>query len=259
MLKWLGKVFGSDTAVVSARRNPAFLSAVQSSAQVFQELPEKLHLDETARQRLARQLYLDLHEAFNAGSPVASLRQKIAEAMLRYSLFQVLLVPPAPEPDTSGLRGLPGITGALQRRLDDVVRSSSELHAALFDNGSDQSGLRFDVLLRRAHAGSSWCVQTFDAVRKQLGDSTAGRDWYRPYLFAACADQESRYRRDLDMPSAFEPRLAAIAPVAYSLFTDIVLSGAQDPLAEWLAYHRDSGIPMPRFGDSPDMPGRSAA
>jgi hypothetical protein len=258
MLEWLGKVFGSDTAVVSGRRNPAFLSAVQSSALIFQALPEKRHLDETARQRLARQLYLDLHEVFIAAIPVDALRQKIAEAMLRYSLFQVLLIPPVPEADTTGLRGLPGITGGLMQERDAVIRNSSELHEALYENGGDQGGLPVELLLRRAHAGSSWCVQTFDAVRKELGDTTEGRDWYRPYLFAVCANQESRYRRDIDMPPAFEPGLAASAPVAYSLFTDIVLSGAKDPLAEWLEYHRDAGIPMPRFDESADVPARSA-
>jgi hypothetical protein len=258
MLKWLGKVFASDTAVVSGRRNPAFLSAVETSALIFQTLPEKQHLDETARKRLARQLYLDLHEVFNAASPVDALRQKIAEAMLRYSLIQVLLIPPVPEADASGLRGLPGITGALMQKRDAIIRNSSELHEALYENGADQGGLPIEVLLRRAHAGSSWCVQTFDAVRKELGDSTTGRDWYRPFLFAVCANQESRYRRDIDMPSAFEPGLAAIAPVAYSLFTDIVLSGAKDPLVEWLAYHRDTGIPMPRFDDSTVTAARSA-
>ncbi|HSD68659.1 MAG TPA: hypothetical protein VLB07_03850 [Woeseiaceae bacterium] len=260
MLKWLGKVFGSDTAVAAARRNPAFLAAVDTSAQVFHELPEKVHLDETARRRQARQLYLELHEAFNATSPVAGLRQKIAEAMLQHALFQVLIVPPAPEPDASGLRGLPGITGALMQRLDDVARFNSELHAALYEDSNDNPGLPVEVLLRRAHAASAWRVRSFDAVRRELGDVTRGRDdWYRPFLFAACANQESRYRRDLDMPSAFEPGLAATAPVAYSLFTDIVLSGAKDPLAEWIDYHCDAGIPMPRFDEAPELPDRSAA
>lgn len=259
MLKWLGKVFGSETAVASSRRNPAFLAAVETSAQVFHELPEKLHLDEKARQRLARQLYLELHDAFNVATPVAGLRQKIVEAMLRHALLQVMLIPPPPEPDKSGLRGLPGITGALSPRLDDAVRMNSELHAALYENSNDNPGLPADVLLRRAHAASSWCVRTFDAVRRQLGDVARGSDWYRPFLFSACANQESRYRRDLDLPSAFEPGLAATAPVAYSLFTDIVLSGAQDPLAEWLDYHRGAGIRMPHFDESPELPGRSAA
>lgn len=259
MLKWLGKVFGSDSAVDSGRKNPAFLSAVELSARAFQELPEKIHLDDPSRRKLARQLYLELHEAFNANSPLEGLRQKIAEAMLRHALVQVPLVPPAPEPDASGLRGLPGITGALWRRLDDLVRSSSDLHAALDEIMADKPGLPVDVLLRRAHAASSWRVQTFDAVRRELGDLGKGQDWYRPFLFAACANQESRYRRDLDLPSAFEPELAAVAPVAYSLFADIVLSGAKDPLAEWLDYHRGAGISMPQFDDAPELPGRSAA
>lgn len=258
MLKWLGKVFGSDTAVVAGRNNPAFLSAVQNSALIFQAMPEKLHLDETTRQRLARQIYLELHEVFNAGSPVDALRQRIAAAMLRLSLVQVLLIPAAPEPDASGLRGLPGITGALTGKLNAVVKVNGELHAALYENADLKQVAQVDVLLRRAHAESSWCLQTFNAVRKDLGDIPDGRDWYRPFLFAACANQENSYRRDLDMPSAFDSGLAAIAPVAYSLFTDIVLSGAEDPLLEWLDYHRDTGIPMPTFDNSNDVPARSA-
>jgi hypothetical protein len=258
MLKWLGKVFGSPTAVVAGRTDPAFLSAVENSALIFQAMPEKLHLDEATRQRLARQIYLELHEVFNAASPIDALRQRIAAAMLRLSLFQVLLIPPAPEPDASGLRGLPGITGALARKLNVVVNANSELHTALYENADLKQGTPVDVLLRRAHAESSWCVQTFDAVRKDLGDMPDGRDWYRPFLFAACANQENSYRRDLDMPPAFDSGLAAIAPVAYSLFTDIVLSGAEDPLLEWLDYHRDTGVPMPTFDDSSDLPARSA-
>ncbi len=257
MLKWLGNVFGSHTAVVAGRRNPVFLSAVQNSALIYQALPEKQYLDEAARQRLARQLYLDLHEVFNAASPVDALRQKIAGAMLRFSLFQVLLIPPAPEADASGLRGLPGITGALMQELDAVIRNSSELHATLYENGDAGGDLPIDTLLRRAHAESSWCVQTFNAVRGDLGDLPEGRDWYRPFMFAVCANQENSYRRDIELPPAFDPSLAAIAPVAYSLFTDIVLSGAKDPLVEWLDYHRDAGVPMPQFDDSTDISARS--
>jgi hypothetical protein len=258
MLKWLGKVFGSPTAVVAGRSDPGFLSAVQNSALIFQAMPEKLHLDEATRQRLARQLYLELHEVFNAASPVDALRQKIAGAMLRFSLFQVLLIPPAPEPDASGLRGLPGITGALARKLNVVVNANGELRTALYEYADPKQGTPADVLLRRAHAESSWCLQTFNAVRKDLEDLTEGRDWYRPFMFAACTNQENSYRRDIGMPPAFDAGLAAIAPVAYSLFTDIVLSGAEDPLFEWFDYHRDTGIPMPAFEDSGDMPARSA-
>ena len=258
MLKWLGKVFGSPTAVVAGRTDPAFLSAVQNSALIFQAMPEKSHLDEATRQRLARQLYLELHEVFNSAAPVDALRQKIAGAMLRFSLFQVLLIPPAPEPDASGLRGLPGITGALSQKLNAVVNANGELHAALYENADPKEGAAVDVLLRRAHAESSWCLQTFNAVRKDLEDLTEGRDWYRPFMFAACANQENNYRRDIGMPPAFDAGLATIAPVAYSLFTDIVLSGAEDPLFEWFDYHRDTGIPMPAFGDSGDSPARAA-
>jgi hypothetical protein len=247
MLMWLGKLISSKTAVGEGRDNPALHAAVHQAAVLFDELPGKAHIDEAARQQLARQLFLDLHEIFVATSPVAAARQKLAPAMLRWSLFQVLLIPPPPKPDVSGLRGLPGITGELGSHLDAIARKNGELHAALYEHAVTEDDHALEPLLLRAYWQSCWCLKTFESVRKDLGDSLENKDWFRPFLFAVCANQENSYRQDIGLPPALEPHIAASAPVAYSLFTDIVLAGAKDPLAEWTDYHRDSGIPMPEF------------
>jgi hypothetical protein len=40
---------------------------------------------------------------------------------------------------------------------------------------------------------------------------------------------------------------ASLAPTAYSILADIVLSGAKDPDLEWRDYYKDSNIPIPDF------------
>jgi hypothetical protein len=49
----------------------------------------------------------------------------------------------------------------------------------------------------------------------------------------------------MDLPPAFDESIAGRASTAYSLFTDIVLSGEENPVAEWSDYHKNSGVPPP--------------
>jgi hypothetical protein len=253
MLKWFGNLFNSRTAVSQRRDNAALQEAVQQAAVIYDGLPGKDSIDESTRHHLARQLFLDLHEIFSASTPVDVARQKLASQVLRLSLYQVLLIPPPPENDASGLRGLPGITGDLNKHLDSIVRKDSDLHSALFENAVTENGAAIEPLLLRSYWQCCWYLETFNSARQSLGDVVEGQDWFRPFLFAACANQENTYRLDIGRPPAFDSRFATTAPVAYSLFADIVLSGAKDPLQDWIAYHDGAGIPMPEFSDSTSL------
>ena len=68
-----------------------------------------------------------------------------------------------------------------------------------------------------------------------------------PFKHAVCANCEHIYRREVELPPAFDEDLASIAPSAYSIFTDIVLSGAKDPELEWRDYYKNSNVPIPNF------------
>jgi hypothetical protein len=68
-----------------------------------------------------------------------------------------------------------------------------------------------------------------------------------PFKHAACANYEHIYRREIGLAPAFDEDDASLAPTAYSIFTDIVLSGAKDPVLEWRDYYKDSNIPIPNF------------
>ena len=253
---WLSKIFSPRTAVEAGRKNPALMSAIRNASLRYEQIPPEVQPDEKTRRRLARKLYLELHEIFNAASPQAACRQKLAAGMLNFARFQVLMIPPAPQSDVSGLRGLPGISGGLGAHLDRIARDSDALSTAVHEIAGPQDTDDLRQHLRRAHAICHWFLESFDGARRGLGDIVEGRDWYRPCMFAACATQEHNYRRDIGLPPAFEENLTATAPIAYSIFTDIVISGASDPVREWLAYHAGSMIPLPAFEDQ-EQGGRS--
>ncbi|MBT8131804.1 MAG: hypothetical protein KJO35_06020, partial [Gammaproteobacteria bacterium] len=85
-----------------------------------------------------------------------------------------------------------------------------------------------------------------------LGDWVEGTDWKQAFLHAAAVNCEHQYRWELELPSAFDETIAKEAATAYSVFTDIVVSGAKNPAAEWRDYYHDSGIPMPNFETKSD-------
>jgi hypothetical protein len=80
--------------------------------------------------------------------------------------------------------------------------------------------------VQRSYWKTYWFLKSIDAVRIELNDVAKGHDWYNSFTHAACANQEH---------------------VAYSLFTDIVLSGDANPATEWRDYYKDYNIPTPTF------------
>lgn len=245
MFSWFNKLLGGQSAVDSRRDNPVLATALKKSADIYDTLPLNQFIDHEQSDQLARQFYIDIDTVCNARDPVAAIREKLAVTMLRFAVYQVLTIPPQPEADSSGLRDCAGISGELTAHIAVLARKNIALRSDLHetDHFSDSSDLW--RVVQTQYWTACWLLETLNAARKELGDVAKNEDWYRPFMHAACANQENLYRIDLDLPSAFDESIASDAPAAYSIFTDIVVSGANDPVAEWRAYHPDTLIPEP--------------
>ncbi len=250
MSGWLGRLFGARTAVESQRKNPVLASVVQKSAEIYSQIPLRDFLSEEQRAEKARELYLLINRICNSKNPAVACREQYAGAMRQFAAYQVLMIRPAPEEDPSGLRGQPGISGALHEHLVALFEKNDDLRAARF--GVSDGGGQTDLwaLVQRQYWECYWLLETLNATRVELGDSVADKDWHKPFLHAACVDAEHTYRWNLEMPDAFGEDIARQATTAYSMFTDIVMSGEKDPATEFRSYYRDSGIPMPNFEGS---------
>lgn len=247
MTSRLGKLFRRRTAIETGRQNPVLLSTVDLSSKIYDGIPLKNFIGDDQRGTLARELFLEINLICNAYDPVETCRQKLATTMIKFASFQVLVIPPPPEADPSDLRSQPGITGELTQHLVEIAKNNYELRSEFY---ATVDAPTFDSIwdsVQQSYWKTYWFLETFNAARVELGDYKDEQDWFLPFKHAACANYEHIYRREINLPPAFDQDLASTAPTAYSIFTDIVLSGAEDPDLEWRDYYKDSNIPIPNF------------
>lgn len=234
--------FGVRTAARIARENPVFQVTVSKASEIYSRIPLGQYIDDATKNALARRLYLELNEICNATEPKVVCRDKLVRAMLTFAPLQVVMIPPPPSDDASGLRALPGITGELQSRLDELVRNGvffrPETEVALRSNEREIDWSS----VQRFYWEAYWFLETFNAARIELGDTIEAADWYKPFMHAACVSQEHIYRRELNLPPAFDEDVAQRVVTAFSMYTDVVVSGAEDPDQEWQAYCAAQGV-----------------
>jgi len=244
---WIGKLFGGRSAVEQRRKNPVLASAVELSALVYSRIPLAKLISDDRREELARALYLEVNALCNSGDPVVACRERFVAVMLELASFQVLVIPPEPVEDPFDLRKQPGITGELQSHLEALFSSNDNLRSTLFDAEKNPNEIELDEFVLRQFWELYWRLETLNAARVALGDIAPENDWKEAFLHAAAVNAEHTFRWELQLPAAFEESIAKEASTAYSMFTDIVVSGAKDPAAEWREYYSQSQIPMPDF------------
>jgi len=249
LFSWLRKLFGRRTAVQSRRDNPVLEFAVQRAAEIYDEIPLSDFIDEERRAKLARELFLEVNRICATTDPVMECREHFVATMLRFASYQVLVIPPEPENDLSGLRAQPGITGELREHLVRLCARNDDLRSTMFEiTDSDEFGGLWEIL-QRLYWESYWLLGTLNATRIGLKDTVETDDWYQGFLYASCVSLEHTYRWELELSPALAEDIAREAASVYPVFADIVLSGAADPGLEWREYCQGMRIPAPNFGE----------
>lgn len=187
--------------------------------------------------RVAGQLVDEGLAIAEAANPAMENRKRLVEAVLEAASLQVLVMPPPPDEDVTGIRGHYGVSGELKARMADVVKADKTLREWFDSNRwayetSDDVWnpvlLRYFIVLSRANVLS--------ALRRELGDYPTDRpDWYPHFLRTQCAYYECSYREALGMPSnlASEEGWAGLEMLKFSLFSNCVMEGHQLPDEEW--------------------------
>ncbi len=245
MFDWLRRILGVRSTTEVHRENPLLRKAVKKSAIFLRDSPLRSLIGDADCESLARDYYLELNRVCNARDPKETCREKFATTMLRFALYQVLILEPPPSEDKSGMLGLPGITGELAEYARSLSLKSIALRSDLYDVAGYDGKQDLASVIRVEYWKCYWLLESLNEIRKQLSDTTSPDDWFVPFMHAVCASQENLYRIDLELPSAFSEIHANTAPIAYSIFTDIVISGAADPLGEWLDYHAGTSLSPP--------------
>ena len=247
MFGWFSRLFGERTAAQKGRDNPVVQKAANESALVYNRTSLADLIDEDRRSRLARELYLEINRICNSTDPVTVCREEFVRTMLRFASYQVLVIPPDPEDDASGLRRQPGVSGDLKQHLVKACERNDDLRSTIYGKTESRRFEDLWPIIERTYWETFWLLGTLNATRIAQGDSVEDEDWYEPFLHAACVNAEHSCRWELELPPAFDEAIAREAANAYAVFTDIVLSGSPDPAREWREYCAGMDIPLPDF------------
>jgi hypothetical protein len=229
--KWIGKIFGNDGQDGPGRGDSPLDATVRRSAKIYEEIPLREYIDEERQNELARELFLEASGLFNAAEPATACRDRLAAVMLELGMYQVLMIPPSPEPDASGLRSQPGVSGALREHLVELCRKNDDLRSLILKRAESEEFDSLWSVLRQRYWETWWLMQTVNAARVELGDFVENEDWDQAFLHAACVKAEHVFRWNMELPPAFPEDIAREATTAYSVFTDIVLAG--DPRSHY--------------------------
>lgn len=173
----------------------------------------------------------------NSENPALENRTRLAGAVAECARLQVLVIPPQPEADSTGIRGKWGVSGELKERLLDLSTANKDLREWLYGfEGMDNWNHVWDVVLARY-----WIVlaraNVLSALRQPLDDShpVIQKDWYKPFLEAQCGRYEHEYRESLGLQSNLgsESFAATIQCMKLALFVNCVIQGAKYPDLDW--------------------------
>lgn len=173
----------------------------------------------------------------NSENPLMENRQRLAHAVAECARLQVLVMPPPPESDRTGIRGKWGVSGQLQERLLDLATANKDLREWLYGFADmDTWDAVWSVVLTRY-----WIVlaraNLLSALRQPLDDRhpVPGKDWYKPFLEAQCGRYEHEFRESLGMRSNLEAEgfVATIQCMKLALFVNCVIQGAKYPDLDW--------------------------
>ena len=233
---WLKRVFSTQPSAEDSPATSDFDDAVAKASAIHGETPIRRLFEKAKQSELSRALYLELHEIFAADEPKTLCRDKLVQQMLLYAPLRLLTLPPAPDSDPSGLRDMPGISGELHRHSKNILEQDIGLRRRVDADAASTEEASQSAALERSFWRAHWFVESFNAARSIIEGPPLSNDWYRPFLHAVCVNQEHLYRRMLELPPVFDEDVAQAVVSAYSIYTDVVVSGADDPDREWREY-----------------------
>ena len=238
MFGWLIDKIKTSIAIHRLHRLPAIQCgrrAIEDYWTTNQEVTKDFSKELVKRQAAA--MMTEVIRIALSPDPRMANRERLSLCVIEYAQFQVLVLGPSPEPDPTGLRGQPGITGELKGRLLDLARADTRLKEFLhplptLENWDDV----WNPVFLRYRLCWAW-THVFADLRRAFQDVNPAedKDWFNPYVAAMCAWEEHQYRESLGMPPVLDDTdlSAGWTALKMSFFMNLVMDGVQYPDLEW--------------------------
>lgn len=241
LFKNILNAFVSRRANDAIERSPILRAALFRSSAAFastglKDFSEKVKID------MSEELLNCLTDIVYSKDRVDRCRYFFVSAVVEFCKYQVLVLPPMPEDDETGLRGTQGVSGELKPLLLDICQKNAQIKEVMYGLVDNPTyGDVWDTVL--VHYWKWWWwTETLNVCRIEMGDSNPIKenDWNRPFIHAMCVFSEDGFRRDLGMPPGPGIVEPSLAPLQYSTFVNFVLNGERFPDLAWRTYYKES-------------------
>jgi hypothetical protein len=239
-------------AARTIRNSPALSALYERSEKLIPAITQQGGMREEDVRVWAEQTFEILIPALNSNNPKIECRKLLVEAALQHSDYQVMMVPPSPEPDWTTLRGLKGISGELWEARLELARVYEPIRDVVHmaSLGMNKEGVAGAI--QALACRSCYYVSMIDAARIMNIDyhPSADMDWFHPMMYSFCVSSENKLRKLIGLPTSLDDDMAAIM---HSTMMYDVLDGSRFPDVNWRETYRDQikrgSLSVPRFGD----------
>src|SRR6266496_4191055 len=110
-----------------------------------------MYYSEEGKARLITEILTDIEQMLSQPNPVQAVRMRSLDIIIGTADFQVLVIPPPPEPDPTGIRDYEGVTGELKMRIPELIKVDKELEEFFygFDETPTTPSDMWDAVLMR--------------------------------------------------------------------------------------------------------------
>jgi hypothetical protein len=245
-------MIGGFFAARTVKNNPVLSALHKHSEKLISEITQQGGMLEKDVRAWAQQTFEVLIPALNSKNPKIECRKLLVGWALIHSDYQVMMVPPSPEPDWTNLRGLKGVSGELWEARLELARVYEPIrdvvHGASL--GMDKEGVAGAI--QGLACQSCYLVNMADGARIMSNDyhHDADMDWFRPMMYSFQVSSENKLRKLIGLPTSLDDDMAALM---HATMMHEVLGGSRFPDVNWRETYRDQikrgSLSVPRFGN----------
>jgi hypothetical protein len=234
----IGQALSDFFAARAIKKSPTLSALHERSEKLIFEIREGGIVGEDLARSWAQQTFEQLLPALNSSDPKTECRKLLVGWTLLLSDYQVITIRPSPAPDSTGLRGLQGISGELWDYRMELARTHVPIRDAIHAASLGESKKGVEYMIWGLAIQARYLVDMTNTARIAIDDyhHDLDLDWFHPMRYSFCVAAENNLRKLIGLPTSPDEDMAALMHITMMTF---VQDGSRFPDVAWREHFRD--------------------
>jgi hypothetical protein len=191
-------------------------------------------VSDALKQRWRDRVIETLSEIVRAEIPFMKMRERLADAVMSTSYYNVLMKHRTDEyGNPISTISHPRLSWRLSDRIFEIAQKEEELRSYIEAHGENMNDL-LDHILYACQSNHAY-MSAINAARIMMKDYMDGEDWFEQFYISMCIWHEDRLRKEIGIASLFNEaqQSKGLDGMKYWAFDDLVRSGNKLPHRDW--------------------------